>query len=870
MAKTNSDAATPLSKGGRGTTSKDKKDIAKAGGHVLKTPTTKSTKERKRAVSEQRKRKELKSGKRSLSAGGKRDGSLSHKPHASMNRKVKQELLDNYDQLFKAPTGLKAPEAMKIEEPRSVAKRTQEQMRGEYPSPSPEYKRNTTDVKKKLFVDLTDENKEKEVSQGRSVVLHEGEPDVSVETQYQSHETTQDKNTKTNTKKAEDKATNIESQSNVNMKAGSRDNASNKGRNKEENDTPTHKNTTRSGGKKKSSESAPRLTQTPITESTEYYTEDKTNTDKSKNKRVPNPYAKTAGNTPAKDDQTPLTWAQKVESPQTKIRTHERRFEAYDSYYEVTFQHQCIPSNYTMQEEIAVMRSKLKALLLRAKEIDRKAKINAWDDHHDLPTIVKVEDIPESPSRLKGYLSPLRAAQRLKMGRNSGWRVRITTKVETKEFVHYWSLTKKDFDKVEYLTLRDAPLQDSSYRAAGFFINSGDNQIVDELEAALSKELGFKIGIQYKPAALGKRAADDLWNAAKQAKYDAPKYEQNKAFFKHAPFAQQVYTSTRQQAHQAAIILSQKYGTPDKDGQYPRLPDGSRMRFFAASIYLDMPGVAATANLFPQQVRFATTEVVAPIPIRDPLQRFPTQGNKTMQQLILDLKDPEMTNEPYFRHVRKKYHWNFKCKLYEVSIHSQMYPRSAAILKDLKTILTETYDKEVGEALMSGPEETNDQTSCGGGMSGISIVTEDRYLNGPARFIIEGLEKVRADGGNTLQEIRQKPEDEETINIRSTTSGMTGDTGNTVPQSHESFADTVSYEHTPDVEMQAMLISEPDRSTQDDQSSMNNGPTSISQSSKRNGSDDGWTLHGSAKAAALLASKVAASVIPRGRGGEQP
>ena len=122
----------------------------------------------------------------------------------------------------------------------------------------------------------------------------------------------------------------------------------------------------------------------------------------------------------------------------------------------------------------------------------------------------------------------------------------------------------------------------------------------------------------------------------------------------------------------------------------------------------------------------------------------------------------------------------------------------------------------------------------------------------------------------TLQEIRQKPEDEETINIRSTTSGMTGDTGNTVPQSHESFADTVSYEHTPDAEMQAMLISGTDRSTQDDQRSMNNGPTSISQSSKRNGSDDGWTLHGSAKAAALLASKVAASVIPRGHGGEQP
>ena len=108
------------------------------------------------------------------------------------------------------------------------------------------------------------------------------------------------------------------------------------------------------------------------------------------------------------------------------------------------------------------------------------------------------------------------------------------------------------------------------------------------------------------------------------------------------------------------------------------------------------------------------------------------------------------------------------------------------------------------------------------------------------------------------------------FNIRSTTSGMTGDTGNTVPQSHESFADTISYEQTPEAEMQGTFISEPDRSTTDDQSSMNNGPTSILQNSKRNDSDDGWTLHGSARAAALLAHKVATSVIPRGRGGEQP
>ena len=306
--------------------------------------------------------------------------------------------------------------------------------------------------------------------------------------------------------------------------------------------------------------------------------------------------------------------------------------------------------------------------------------------------------------------------------------MRITTHIPRQEFLHYWGLSKRDFTKVEYVTLRDAPLQESTYHAVGYFLNSSDGQLTTELEKALTEELGFPIGINYRPAALDKRAADDLWGIAKKERQNAAGYEQNRVFFKHAPFAQQVYEPTRQQAHQAAVELSKKYGTSDADGQYPRFPDGSRMRFVAASIYLDMKGRATAASLFPQQVKFQTMEVSAPIPVRDPQQRFPTQDNKTMQQLLLDLKDPEMGDEPYFRHLRRKFHWNFKTQEYEVSIHGQMYERSAKVLRELKSALTKAYGKEVGDAIMEVDTESGmyDQISKDGAMSGITLATEDR------------------------------------------------------------------------------------------------------------------------------------------------
>ena len=870
MAKTTANAATPVAKGG-GAKATDAKDRGRKGLTSSGTPAKGSSARLKKDKTERRNKTDktpLKKRSSSVPAKGE-----TQSPKSAV--KVKKELIQSFEQMFNVKTGHTASTAIVIDNTRSAQKRSQADMRGSSPGKSPTHKRNTNDPKKVLdfdsVVDAVDTERQRKA---RNTAVYKEKPNED-ETRIVTKETKRvHKDNARTTKLSVRKMQQEERVEEILKNKGST--AGHVGDTVSDIDTPQQTNVTSTRNEIQQPEAdnesqAQNKTDEESKNATDAQQHDAlTDRNKENNKTgVNNPYRRKE-DTPNNRSNTSDTWAQRASSTQTKIKNYTRIFENHDSYYEVSFHHQHISNNYSMQESIAIIRSKLRAILLRAKEIDRKAKINAWDNADDLPTITKVEDIPESPTKLNAYLSPIRPGLMLKSGRNNGWRVRITTKVERKEFVHYWSLSKRDFDKVEYVTLRDAPLQESTYRAAGCFINSGDNQIVDELEDQLSKELGFKIGIQYKPAALEKRAADELWNAAKQAKFNAPRYEQNRAFFKHAPFAQQVYAATRHQAHQAALLLSQKYGTPDKDLNYPRLPDGSRMRFIAASIYLDMQGRATASNLFPQQVKFTTTETVAPIPIRDPLQRFPSQGNKTMQQLLLDLKDPEMGNEPYFRHVRKRYHWNFKCKQYDVSIHSQMYQRSASVLKNLKEILTDIYGQEVGDALVDAQtEETTEHGSRGGGMSGISIATEDRYLNGPAKFIIEGLEKVKAADGKTLQEIRQGSQGEATMNIRSTTSGMTGNTGNTVPDAHESFADTRSFATPPDALMTGTTVSDTEESRKE-QYIIHDG-VNLTQGSKRNGPEEGWTVHGSAQAVAALAKKVATSVIPRGiPGGDEP
>ena len=198
-----------------------------------------------------------------------------------------------------------------------------------------------------------------------------------------------------------------------------------------------------------------------------------------------------------------------------------------------------------------------------------------------------------------------------------------------------------------------------------------------------------------------------------------------------------------------------------------------------------MQGSSTAASLFQQQILLQKYKVTAPIPIRDPLQRFPSQQGKTIYELVMDLRDPEYNNEPYFRNMRKKYHWNFKTKEWEVSMHPGMYQRGAKILRNFKEQMTEKYGDKVGDAIKDGSTEDSRYkygSQSGATSTGISISTEDRYLNGDGHFIIIGIEKLEENmKEKTFNEMRNGGEDENTMNIKSTTSGLSGNTGNTVP-----------------------------------------------------------------------------------------
>ena len=496
-----------------------------------------------------------------------------------------------------------------------------------------------------------------------------------------------------------------------------------------------------------------------------------------KRKVTENPYQRRGSN--ASSDFKPTFTDVLTGRKQTQLKTHEKIRETYDTLFEVTFDaSRYHPMNPTLRDDALVLEQRIHSILVRAKEVDKKAKINTWLEERDAPTITKSADIPETHAELLLYLNHVYTDRRIRAGRNNGWRIRITSSIPQDEFLHYWGLTKMEFKKVEFVTLRRAPLQHTSFYIAGYLLNSSDGQLVDILEDKLSKEMGCKVGVESRTAPLEKRSSDIYWNEAKQTATDAHGNVDRQKLFRNAPFAQGVYVEDRQKAVMVAGRMHEMYGRQTDDKlQYPRLPDGTRMRFMPASIYLDMAGRQKAGELFRQQIFFQNNSTIAPIQIRDPGQKFEAHENRSMQELLLDLVCEEKVNEPYFRHIKKKFTRNWKANEYEVSIHNEMYPYAAKVLRNLQEIMTEKYSKEVGDAIMN-PSEEETRSMQNSTSAWISIDPSDRYMNGPANFVILGMEQV----SNVLSNIRQQGEDDRSLQVKSNMTGYTGHTGQTRPE----------------------------------------------------------------------------------------
>ena len=205
------------------------------------------------------------------------------------------------------------------------------------------------------------------------------------------------------------------------------------------------------------------------------------------------------------------------------------------------------------------------------------------------------------------------------------------------------------------------------------------------------------------------------------------------------------------------------------------------MRFIPASRYLDMPGEATAKNLLKNQISFNQNHVRFELPTTAIYKKYPDHGNKTLMEMILDLKCDHQNNEPYFRHIIRKWTKDPTQLVYQVSVHKQMSPYSQQALLQLRAKLKHQYGDDVADDIDHTDEVKQEvRTVKSASNTTLSIDTNDRYANGPAKFIIEGMEALNTnDSGPTLQERKQQEGDNYTMGMQSEGTNLSQETSRT-------------------------------------------------------------------------------------------
>ena len=237
----------------------------------------------------------------------------------------------------------------------------------------------------------------------------------------------------------------------------------------------------------------------------------------------------------------------------------------------------------------------------------------------------------------------------------------------------------------------------------------------------------------------------------------------------------------------------EKYGAQDAEGQYPRMPDGTRMRFIPAARFLDMAGKSTAEKLFANQIKFNAQQIKLALPITRIHQQHEAHGNKTTMELLLEMKCEDKGNEPYFRHLTKRWTREIDKKRYWVSVHKEMYEPALEIMKNLKLELQSRYGDEVSDLVEESETknagkpkkiETKSTIKSTTSESTLTIDTNDRYLNGHARFIIEGMEKLHTNESEpTLAE--QRAQENNNWEMEVATKGTDNTMESVVPRQNE-------------------------------------------------------------------------------------
>ena len=228
-----------------------------------------------------------------------------------------------------------------------------------------------------------------------------------------------------------------------------------------------------------------------------------------------------------------------------------------------------------------------------------------------------------------------------------------------------------------------------------------------------------------------------------------------------APAGLLVYVYKESDFRKALDGLMRLYGKQTKEGAWPVLPNGSRMRFIPL-----VHGVVRNSKVRRQlterikwQITAKAMEEVMDLPLIDVFTEHDYLGGNSLAHILQGILSKEKNGISIFRHVTRKWTINPENKEYEITAHYYMREEANNFMKNIETYLKDNYGDE---SLKHIRKRRNEQ-----------IVHEDIITDNDAVTYILGMddkdnnEVVLEEGFRLLvgQNHEAKPDDDSTIHV---------------------------------------------------------------------------------------------------------
>ena len=353
------------------------------------------------------------------------------------------------------------------------------------------------------------------------------------------------------------------------------------------------------------------------------------------------------------------------------------------------------------------IRPLLHDIMMCTKMIDPNTQLGPWKNTSEVAPVSGPEIPLLAESTMNDYvMAPGNPDQLTTNKTYYHYGIKIITTIPVIAFTEQWNNNKyhhkENYPCLTHVAMRPSELQAShSAYAIGYFQGSTERGEYTTIKSKLSEITQYDTEASWQ-IINQREVSNRTWANATAKAIEVqtnPNHKTHKRTkFKYAPSALVVHVARKEEVKESRMRLYEAYGKTCQGGQWPTMPDGSKMRFIP--ILRGEIEQKTTEKLYKHMethTKLKASEEAKEIGICDIHEEKEYLNGMTLEQVIHSTTADTEMNIPVhiFKHITRKWVRDASITRYEIAYHSKLKKKAMEFLNDIENKLAEKYGDEV-------------------------------------------------------------------------------------------------------------------------------------------------------------------------------